>query len=141
MSLETAQAKGGSDIEAAIHEAAERIQSQSLVLVISDFLQSPARIARAFQHLRFNGHDVTAFHVLDAAELQLPFHGLTELRELETGRKILIDADEMRARYARQVESYLEEMRRAASACAVSYHLIDTRTAVEEALQKRASRP
>ncbi|MBI4025021.1 MAG: DUF58 domain-containing protein, partial [Verrucomicrobia bacterium] len=118
LELEAARGRGGSDIETALHEAAESFRSRSLVIVISDFLQSPARIARAFHHLRHNGHDVTAFHILDAAEIQFPFHGLVELKELETGRKILINADEIRGRYARQVESYFEEMRRAASACA-----------------------
>lgn len=140
LGLEESEAKGASDIEKALHAAAETLRSKSLVIVISDFLQSPAFLSRGFQHLRHNGHDVTAFHVLDPAEIRFPFHGLMEFKELETGRRILVEAGEIQGRYIRQVEKYLEDLRLAAGACGVSYHLVDTRLPIEHALQKRAAR-
>ena len=50
---------------------------------------------------------MTVFHVLDAAEISLPLHGLVELRDLETTEKLLIEADEIRPRYAQAVQGYL----------------------------------
>jgi len=137
--MENIEAKGPGDIEKALHEAAEMTKQRSLVIVISDLLQPPAQFARGIQHLQHNRHDVTVFHVLDAAEIALPLHGLVELRDLESHEKLLIEADEIRPRYAQAVQSYLAEVSRLCTACGANYFTIDTRTPMLEALAKRAN--
>jgi uncharacterized protein (DUF58 family) len=42
---------------------------RGIVVLISDFYDQPERLQPAFQHLRFKGHDLIAFHVLDKNEL------------------------------------------------------------------------
>ena len=98
LEMEKVEAEGAGNIEKALHETAEMLTQRSLVIVISDLLQPPAQFARGIQHLQHNRHDVTVFHVLDAAEIGLPMHGLVELRDLETSEKLLIEADEIRPR-------------------------------------------
>jgi hypothetical protein len=66
-------------------------------------------------------------------------HGLVELRDLETSEKLLIEADEIRPRYAKAVQGYLAEVSRLCTACGASYFTIDTRTPMLEALAKRAN--
>jgi uncharacterized protein (DUF58 family) len=138
LEMENIEPKGAGNIEKSLHEAAEMLKQRSLVIVISDLLQPPAQFARGIQHLQHNRHDVTVFHVLDAAEIVLPMHGLVELRDLETSEKLLIEADEIRPRYAQAVQGYLAEVSRLCTACGANYFTIDTRTPMLEALAKRA---
>src|SRR5471030_941388 len=139
LEMEKVEPKGAGDIEKSLHEAAEMLKQRSLVIVISDLLQPTAKLARGIQHLQHNRHDVTLFHVLDAAEIALPMHGLVELRDLETSEKLLIEADEIRPRYAQAVQGYLNEVSCLATACGAHYFTIDTRTPMLEALAKRAN--
>jgi uncharacterized protein (DUF58 family) len=138
LEMEKIEPAGAGNIEKALHEAAEALSQRSLVIVISDLLQPPAQLARGLQHLQHNRHDVTVFHVLDAAEISLPMHGLVELRDLETAEKLLIQADEIRPRYAQAVQGYLGEVSRLCVSCGLSYFTIETRTSLLEALAKRA---
>jgi uncharacterized protein (DUF58 family) len=139
LEMENMQAKGAGNIEASLHEAAEMLKQRTLVIVISDLLQPPAQLARGIQHLQHNRHDVTVFHVLDAAEIALPMHGLVELRDLETDEKLLIEAEEIRPRYAQAVQGYLAEISRICTACGTHYFTVETRTPMVEALAKRAN--
>jgi len=139
LEMETIEPSGAGNVEQALHEAAELLKSRHLVIVISDLLQDPKLVGRGLQHLQHNRHDVTVFHVLDAAEISLPMHGLVELRDLETHEKLLVAADEIRPRYSQAVQSYLGEISRLCTSCGMSYHTIETRTSLLEALAKRAT--
>jgi uncharacterized protein (DUF58 family) len=138
LEMETVEPAGAGHVENALHEAAEMLKNRSLVIVISDLLQQPALVGRGLQHLQHNRHDVTVFHVLDAAEISLPFHGLVELRDLETREKLLVQADEIKPRYAQAVQGYLGEISRLCTSCGMAYHTVETRTPLLEALAKRA---
>jgi hypothetical protein len=109
------------------------------VILISDLLQEPAGIIRGIQHLRHNKHEVLILQPLDGAELSLNFSGLAELRELETGARLPVEADEVREAYANEVRKFLEEIRRGCLGSLADYHLIDTRAPVEETLHARFS--
>jgi uncharacterized protein (DUF58 family) len=134
LALEEIKTSGRSQIEQALHQTAERIQRRSLVILISDLLQEPAGIIRGIQHLRHNKHEVLILQILDAGEMDLSFGGLAELRELETGARLPVEAGEIRAAYAREVSRFLDEIRRGCAASLADYHLIDTRTPVEQTL-------
>lgn len=59
----------------ALHDIAQRAHRRSLVVILSDMLDSQDReheVFDALQHLRFNKHDVILFHVVDRRhELEL----------------------------------------------------------------------
>jgi uncharacterized protein (DUF58 family) len=137
LALEEIKPSGRSQIEQALHQMADRIQRRSLVILISDLLQDPAGIIRGIQHLRHNQHEVLVLQPLDAAEMSLSFSGLAELRELETGARLPVAADELREAYASEVSLFLEEIRRGCGGSMADYHLIDTRTPVEQTLHAK----
>ena len=137
LALEEIKPAGRSQIEPALHLTAEKIQRRSLVVLISDLLQEPAGIIRGIQHLRHNKHEVLILQLLDGAEMSLNFGGLAELRELETGARLPVEADEIREAYASEVGKYLDEIRRGCLGSLADYHLIDTRTPVEETLHAK----
>lgn len=141
LALEDIKPSGQSQIERALHTLAEQIQRRSLVILISDLLQKPEDIIRGIRHLQHNKHEVLVLHTLDAAEINLNFGGLSELRELETGARLPVHADEIRDAYAQEVQKYLDEIRRGCFGSAADYYLMDTRTPVEEALHAKFGQP
>ena len=140
LALEEIKPTGRSQIGKALHHLAEQIQRRSLVILISDLLQEPAEVIRGLQHLHHNRHEVLVLQPMDAAELNLNFTGLVELRELETGDRLPVHADEIREAYAAEARKFLDEIRRGCGGCPAEYHLVDTRTPVEEALHARFGR-
>jgi len=140
LGLEEIKPAGLSDIEGILHEAAEQLRHRSLVILISDLLQDPAAISRGLRHLHHNGHEVTVMHVLDPSEIRLQLTGLVELRELETARKLVLQADEIREAYDAEVRRFIERLRRGCIDCLAEYHLAETRKPVEEVLHWRVIR-
>jgi uncharacterized protein (DUF58 family) len=137
LALEEIKATGRSNIEAVIHEAARQIHSRSLVIIISDFLQSPDEIIRGLRHLYHDKHAIMVIHVMDSAEIQLSYAGMAEFRELETGARMVVEVDDVRNAYAQEVQRYIEELRTGCAGCLAVHHLIDTRSPLEESLFMR----
>jgi uncharacterized protein (DUF58 family) len=134
--LEGIRPAGRGDIAAAMHEAAGLIRSKSLVIVISDLLQDPAAIVRGWRHLHHDGHNLIVLHVLDHGERRLAFGGVVELRELETGAHMVVEADELRDAYGAAVDRHVNDLRLGCTACMGDYRLVDTRRPVEEELNR-----
>ena len=93
-----------SNVVDALHDIARRAQRRSLVVVLSDMLDSADREAEVFdalQHLRFNKHDVILFHVVDRKhelELDLPDRPYTFV-DVETGQQLKAHPNEVREAY------------------------------------------
>lgn len=137
LALEAVKPAGPSKIEQALHTLAEQIQRRSLIILISDLLQNPADTIRGIRHLQHNKHEVLVLHVLDAAEINLNFSGLHELREMETGARLPVHGDEVREAYAEEVRKFLDELRRGCLGSLADYLLVDTRVPVEEMLHAK----
>lgn len=93
-----------SNVVEALHNIAQRAQRRSLVVVLSDMLDSADREAEVFdalQHLRFNKHDIILFHVVDRKhelELDLPDRPYTFV-DVETGEQVKAHPSEVREAY------------------------------------------
>ena len=136
LALEELKPRGRSDLEVALDRAADLLPAKCLLILISDLLAAPEVVLKSVRRLHHRGHETIVFQVLDAAELSLGMTGLNELRELETGSRMLIDADELRDAFQAAVERYLEELSAGFSQIPAAYVLADTRTAVSEVLAK-----
>ncbi len=139
LALERLRPAGRSDIDRALHEAAGLLRARSLVVLISDLLQPPAEILRGLRRLRHDRHTLLVLHVMDPAEIRLAAGGWADFRELETGARLAVDADDIRAAYDREVRRYLDELRLGCAACQAAYHFIDTRAPLDESLFARVT--
>ncbi len=140
LEMESIRPSGKSNIEASLHQAAQRIQSRSMVVIISDFLDEPSSILKGIHHLCHNGFEVLLYHILDRAEIHLPLEGILELQELESKEKMIVDIKEIKDAYTKEILNYLHCMRSGAMECMADYYFLDTRTPVEEALRNAAFR-
>lgn len=138
--LEGLKPGGRSDIGGALEQTAPRIGSRSLVVVVSDFLDRREAILRGLKRIDHDRHNLLLLHVVDGAERRIGFHGLTELRELETGRRLVVEADEVAAAYATAFDAHADALRRGCAECLGEYHLLDTQEPVQAALQRLGHR-
>ncbi|OJW07092.1 MAG: hypothetical protein BGO49_27975 [Planctomycetales bacterium 71-10] len=98
--------EGVADFQASLTQVAGMMRHKSLVMIFSDLLADPEPIRKALYRLRYSGHDVILFHLLDEAEAAFPFEGMVRLEDNETGELIEVDADAIKADYLEEVESF-----------------------------------
>lgn len=104
LASEAPQRGQASNVVEALHDIARRAQRRSLVVVLSDMLDSADREAEVFdalQHLRFNKHDIILFHVVDRRhelELDLPDRPYTFV-DVESGEQLKAHPAEVREAY------------------------------------------
>ena len=98
--------EGVADFESSLHQVAGMLRHKSLIMIFTDLLADPEPIRKGLYRLRFSGHDVILFHILDEAEAAFPFEGMVRLEDNETGELIEVDADAIRADYLEEVEEF-----------------------------------
>ena len=84
----------------------ERLVRRGIVVVISDLYDEPDAIANAVRPLRYRGHDVIVFHVLDPAEIDFPFTEAASFEDLETGERMPIVPASLREQYQALVRQH-----------------------------------
>ncbi len=126
---------GPSDIAAAMHAQAETRWRRGLVVICSDFLDEPDRLRTAAQHLHSQGHELWFLHVLDRAEVLLPYAGVAAVRALESGSRMVVEMDAIRDRYRRAVEEHVGTLRHICGEIGGRYHLAFTDTPLEQTLR------
>jgi uncharacterized protein (DUF58 family) len=93
-----------------LHEVAELMPRRGMVAVISDLFYEPAELFAGLDHLRYLGHDVLVFHVLDPLERRLPVEGAIRFHDLETGEELVTQAQDLRPAYEAAVAKWFEEL-------------------------------
>src|SRR4029078_2308102 len=82
---------GDTNVGKILEEIAGQIKRRGLIVLIFDLLDDPEAILKGLRHFRFKGNDVIVFHVLDQAELDLPFEGNILFEDLEAANLQVID--------------------------------------------------
>ena len=128
------QPAGETAIAKSLHQVAGMIRHRSLVMIFSDLLGDLEPIFHALHRLRFAGHDVIIFHILDEAEALFPFNGMLELEDNETHETLLVDADGIRADYLEEVASFQERFRKECRNARIDYTALHTGMPFDKAL-------
>jgi uncharacterized protein (DUF58 family) len=109
--MEKAEARGQTNLAGALHDLAEKVRRRALVMVISDFFCELGPVLNAFQHLRFQKHDMAVFQLLDRAELDFQFDRPVRFVDLESSLSIVTEPSTIRDEYLRQIGLFLEALR------------------------------
>jgi uncharacterized protein (DUF58 family) len=136
--LEKIEPKNKGNIEAALHTAAEMIKGKALVVIISDLLEEPESILQGINHLYYDGKEITLFHILDPAEMNMSVKGLADVTSLESKEKVTVDFRRVREAYLEQLRLYLDELRSGLQKRRAEYILTETRTEVYDAILQRS---
>ncbi len=116
------------------HHLAERIAKRGMIIIISDLYDDPDAVMKALQHFCYKKHQIILFHVLDPAELELPFKRMTNFVDLETREKIQVDPRLLRDAYRREVQAFIDRYRKECSDRKIEYILAPTDTPYDRML-------
>jgi len=112
----------------------ERLRRRGIVVLISDFYEEPAAVVDAVKGLRYRGHDVIVFHVLDPAELDFPFRDASPFQDLETGERIPVVPATLRDRYRQLVKEHIDTLQTKFTGHRIDYVQLNTGAPLDHAL-------
>jgi uncharacterized protein (DUF58 family) len=126
--------EAGSGLADALHEVARRVRKRGLMVVLSDFLADVDRVIEGLHHLRFRGHDVILFQVLDWSEVAFPFEHLSQFVDPETARRVIVHPRAVRDRYLAALQAFTERYRQETAAVRSDFVQVDTSMTFDRAL-------
>ncbi|HTN72080.1 MAG TPA: VWA domain-containing protein, partial [Methylomirabilota bacterium] len=133
--LENRGPAGETNVGKILEEIGGQIKRRGLVILVSDLLDEPEQILDGLRLFRFKGNDVIVFHLLDQAELDLPFDGNILFEDLEAvNLKVVADPRSIRNTYREVVQEFISDMRKQCHDNSIDYQLISTSTPLDKAL-------
>jgi uncharacterized protein (DUF58 family) len=133
--LENQRPGGETNVGRILEEIAGQIKRRGIVVLVSDLLDEPAQILKGLRLFRFKGNDVIVFHILDQAELDLPFEGNILFEDVEAANlNVIADPRAIRQTYQQVVEEFTGQMRKECHDSSIDYQLISTSTPLDRAL-------
>ncbi len=132
--LQSAEAKGTTNLVPALHDLAEKIRPRGLVIVVSDLFYEPEEILSAFQHVRFKKHDLAVFQLLDPMEMKFEFDRPVRFVDLESSGSLVTEPAMIRDQYLAELRRFLELVRRGCSEFKADYKLVQTNESYEKVL-------
>lgn len=119
-------------VERAIADGARR----GITVIVSDLHQHEDEILTAVLKTAALRQETLLLHILGRSELEWSYRGTVTLEDLETGRRLTVDADRAAASYRTALERELLRVRRAAEDRGVRYGLVAMDQPVDEALRQ-----
>ena len=133
--LEQRGAAGETNVGKMLDDIAGQIRRRGLIILVSDLLDEPETILKGLRQFRFKGNDVIVFHLLDQAELDLPFDGNVRFEDLEeTSLNVITDPRAIQTTYRQVVQEFIANLRSECHANTIDYQLISTTTPLDRAL-------
>ena len=123
---------------AGLHAPVEAILSlgrmRGVIFVISDFLTPLEELKAPLSSLAACGHDVTLLQTLDPAEIGFTFEGSVNFEDLESGRMLPADPDQIRAGYLKKFNAHQQGLKTLCDTLGVLHQLLPTERPLESAL-------
>jgi uncharacterized protein (DUF58 family) len=134
--LEQAEARARTDFSKPMRYFQEFLKRRGIVLIVSDFWESPESIIRTIEPLRFHGNEVVLFHVLDPEDVRPELRGPTILVDMETEAELKVTPDYTRKEYRGKIEAHLADLRDRTQAAGMGYCLLMTDRPLDAALRE-----
>lgn len=138
--LESTEPKDKTSIGPLLHELADKTRRRGLVFLISDCFDEVESTLKGLRHLRFQGHEVTVFHVLHADEMGFPFEGMVRFEGMEDFDRYLTRPQLIRPAYLRALQTYMKELQTGCESHRCDYVLMDTTKPLGETLGEYLAR-
>ncbi|HEX5476096.1 MAG TPA: DUF58 domain-containing protein [Vicinamibacterales bacterium] len=117
-----------------LHALAEHFSRRGVLVLISDLYEDPDAVVEAVGPLRFRGHDLIVFHVLDHAELDFGFEAATSFEDLESGEQIPVVPEAFAEQYRALIREHVHALTERFSEIRVDYTLLNTSQPLDYAL-------
>ncbi len=139
--LLTALAENGTkretDLGGVFHKIAPKLGRRGLVVIVSDAMGDVDSMGRALAQFRASRHEVLFFQIMDPDEIDFPFSGRIQFRDLENvSNEHTIDAQSLRVAYLERLKQHETALRAACRSNRVDLFPITTDRPFAEALHE-----
>ena len=134
--LEQAEARARTDFSKPMRYFQEFLKRRGIVLIVSDFWESPESVVRTIEPLRFHGNEVVLFHVLDPEDVRPVLNGPSILVDLETDARLEVTPDYSKKEYKQKIQAHLTDLRDRAQGAGLGYCLLTTDRPLDDALRE-----
>lgn len=132
---------GQTNIPDSLFQLASMIKGKSLIMLFTDLLpttddwkKEADELLRSLYRLRYSGHEVIVFHVLDVLETKFPLAGLVDFQDVESTDHKEIDAQGIRDDYVKFVDEFRAYYKAECLGANVDYVAMDTSVGFDKAL-------
>ena len=132
--LEKVDPQPRTNVGAVLHDFAHRMTRKGFVMLFSDLFDNTDEFIEGLNHLRFGGHNVVLFHVMDPYEIEFPLNGMWKFEGLEGEGEVITQPARVRANYLQELEKFIAGIRKACAQAQVDYVLVNTAEPVEHVL-------
>ena len=134
--LEQAEPRARTDFAKPMRYFPEVLKRRGMVLIVSDFWESPEKLIREIEPLRFHGNEVVLFHVLDPEDVRPKMNGPAILVDMETNAELEVTPDYAKTEYREKVQTHLTQLRDRALGAGLGYCLLMTDRPLDDALRE-----
>ena len=135
------ECEGEVDWNRVCRAVAGELPRRGVVVVLTDGLTPPEILGRNMRLLRGRGHEVVLVQILDPDEIDFPFTGRSEFRDMEQpGLRPVVDGRSVAVAYRRAIEQHNAAIARACRSAAVRWVLVRTDTPLAVSLAKVVDR-
>ena len=134
--LEQAEPHARTDFSKPMHHFQEFLKRRGLVVIVSDFFESPEQLVRTIEPLRFHGNEVVLFQVLDPQEIAPAFRDAAVLVDLETRQQMEVTPDYARQEYRAKMDAHIADLRARTRGAGLDYFLLPTDRPLDAALRE-----
>lgn len=121
-------------LHASLDKLIEHAGRMGLVVIASDLLDLHTDALDPVARMQARGHQTVVLHVLDPAEVELPYEQPFRFEGLEGEAPIEVDPKGIRRRYRESIDAFIESCRRRVVAAGGRYQLARTDTPPEHTL-------
>ncbi len=132
--LDNLKPGGETALSTVLHDLAEKIKRRGLIIILSDLFDDSESIVKALKIFRHKKNEVLVFHMLDPAELVLPYRRDTLLEDMETHERISIAPKNIKKAYREKIEAFLETYKAEFRSVSIDYQFLCTDTPYDKAL-------
>jgi uncharacterized protein YjeT (DUF2065 family) len=116
----------GTAAETALRRLTGLLVRRGLVVLISDLLLDRELLLTALRYLRHRGHQVTVFHLMDPAELELSGPPEVRFRDPESPSSIVVRPRDLARAYRDTVRREIDAWRHVCRRHGIAYHHVTT---------------
>ena len=132
--LGRSKAAGAGHLANAVDRLTHLTTRPGVVVLVTDCYEQPETVGHAADSLRMRGHDVIVFHLVDAAERDFPFTAAMTFEDAESGARLPLRPDELRATYTELVGAHHTALAQRLASSGADYVHVETDQPLDRAL-------
>lgn len=119
-----------------LHQIAEKIKKRSLIIIISDLLDSAEDLVKGLKHFRYLKHDVIVFHIVDQQEEDFNYSKETIFVDSESMSEIRVFPWQIKDKYQAAYSDFFNYIKEQCLHSKIEYVSFTSQTALEDNLLK-----